>query len=292
MTNAEAHFSRFVTFLCQLHIPDESENNRAMALFSPKATDAPLPNAKRLLAHRAGTTLAGIGLLNLGLSDALGEDLGILVRLILDLLGLAALKGDAVTLVLEALGSNQALNMRSLGVGLLALALGLDLATDDVLADIVFLAEAEEAADLGRTLGTEALGLDGVGKSRDVLLALLDDRESEDGEIGTNDASADRLALALAGAAGAVAGVAVGEEKADTGRGDNTLLHGKTLLVVAAGDADNVALPLIANGFGRDLSAHALLVEVAELALVLDVDQLLGAIGRVGDVQLHLGGGC
>jgi len=32
-----------------------------------------------LLAHGAGTTLTGIGLLDLGLSDALGENLGILV---------------------------------------------------------------------------------------------------------------------------------------------------------------------------------------------------------------------
>jgi len=41
-----------------------------------------------------------------------------------------------VTLVLEALGSDQALDAGSLGVGLLALTLGLDLTTDDELADL------------------------------------------------------------------------------------------------------------------------------------------------------------
>lgn len=41
-----------------------------------------------------------------------------------------------MTLVLEALGGDQALNMGSLGVRLLALALGLDLAANDVLADL------------------------------------------------------------------------------------------------------------------------------------------------------------
>jgi hypothetical protein len=41
-----------------------------------------------------------------------------------------------VTLVLQALGSDQTLDARSLGVGLLALALGLDLAANDVLADL------------------------------------------------------------------------------------------------------------------------------------------------------------
>ena len=41
-----------------------------------------------------------------------------------------------MTLVLQALGSNQTLDAGSLGVRLLALTLGLDLATDNVLADL------------------------------------------------------------------------------------------------------------------------------------------------------------
>jgi hypothetical protein len=57
-------------------------------------------------------------------------------RLILHLLGLAALERNAVALVLQALGSNQALDARSLGVRLLALALRLDLTPDNVLADL------------------------------------------------------------------------------------------------------------------------------------------------------------
>lgn len=57
--------------------------------------------------------------------------------LILDLLGLAALERNAVTLVLEALGSDETLDAGCLGVGLLALTLGGDLATNDVLANLV-----------------------------------------------------------------------------------------------------------------------------------------------------------
>lgn len=102
-----------------------------------------------------GAALAGIGLGGLGLSNALGEDLGVLglertsavhtgqnqgerdtYGLVLDLLGLAALECDAVALVLQTLGSNQALDLGSLGVRLGALLLGLDLATDNVLADL------------------------------------------------------------------------------------------------------------------------------------------------------------
>lgn len=58
--------------------------------------------------------------------------------LVLDLLGLAALESSAVTLVLEALGSDQTLDLGGLGVGALALTLGLDLAANDVLADLLF----------------------------------------------------------------------------------------------------------------------------------------------------------
>lgn len=243
-----------------------------------------------LLAHGRGTALAELGLLGLALGNTLGKDLGVFVGLVLDLLGLAALEGNAVALVLETLGGNESLDLGSLGVRLLALALGLDLAANDVLADIVILGEAEELADLGGALGAEALGVDDVGEAGDVGLALLDDGEGEDGEVHADDAATDGLALALTGAAGAVAGVSLGEKEADTGRVHNTLLHRETLLVVASGDAEDVALELVADGVTGDLSAHALLHEDAELALILNVDELLAAIGRVGDVQLHLAG--
>ena len=49
-------------------------------------------------------------------------------------LGTAALEGDAVTLVLETLRSNETLDPGSLGVWLGTLLLGLDLTTDDELA--------------------------------------------------------------------------------------------------------------------------------------------------------------
>ena len=48
----------------------------------------------------------------------------------------AALECDAVALVLETLGSDQALDLGGLGVGLRALLLGLNLAADDKLADL------------------------------------------------------------------------------------------------------------------------------------------------------------
>lgn len=121
---------------------------------------------------------------------------------------------------------------------------------------IVILAEAEEAADLGGTLGSEALGVDDVGQAGDVVIALLDNGESEDGQVHADDAATDRLSLALTSAAGAVAGVTVGEQKADTGRVHDTLLHGETLLVVSTGDTEDVALEFVTKVVTGDLSAH------------------------------------
>lgn len=155
---------------------------------------------------------------------------------------------------------------------------------------IIFLAEAEEAADLGGALGAEALGSDRVGEAGDVGVALLDDAEGEDGQVHGDDAAADGLALALASAAGAVARVAVSEQQAHTGGVHDTLLHRETLLVVSTGDAEDVALELVADGVAGDFLTHAAVHEDAQLALVFDLDQLLRAIVGVGDVELHRGG--
>lgn len=132
--------------------------------------------------------------------------------------------------------------------------------------------------------------MDGVGKTGDVGLALLDDGESKDGEVHGDDAAADGLPLALTSAARAVARVAVGEQEADTGGVHDTLLHRETLLVVAAGDPEDVALELVANAVAGNLLTHAAVHEDAELALIVDLNQLLRAVGRVGNVELHLDG--
>ena len=53
----------------------------------------------------------------------------------------------------------------------------------------------------------------------------------------------------------------VGEEETDTVGEEDTLLHGETLLVVAASNAEDVALPLIAEGVAGDLLGDPLVVE-------------------------------
>jgi hypothetical protein len=72
--------------------------------------------------------------------------------ILLDLLGLAALECDAVALVLETLRSDETLDARSLGVWLRALLalLGLDLTTDDKLANLHYDMSVIEGLRLNR----------------------------------------------------------------------------------------------------------------------------------------------
>lgn len=103
------------------------------------------------------------------------------------------------------------------GVGLGGLLFrALDLSSDNILSHIVLLAQVEELSDLGCTLGTKSLWKDVVGQTGDLTLALLDNDEREDGDVGADDASADGLALAFTSAANAVTRVAIGKEQTDT----------------------------------------------------------------------------
>lgn len=175
-----------------------------------------------------------------------------------------------------------------LGVGLGVLLLRrLDLSPDNVLPHIVLLAKVEELPDLRRPLRAQPLRQHVIRQPRDLFIALLDNDQAEHSDIRADDASPNGLALALAGAAGAVAGVAVGEEEADTVREEDALLHGEALLVVAAGDAEDVALPFVADGVGGDFLSDALVEEDAEAALLIEVDGFLFASGGVCDVELH-----
>lgn len=84
--------------------------------------------------HGRGTSLAQLGLLLTLLVNTLSQELGVLVGSILRGFRTSSLEGEAVSLVLNALGSDESLDLGSLGVWLRALLLGGDLTTDDELA--------------------------------------------------------------------------------------------------------------------------------------------------------------
>lgn len=220
--------------------------------------------------------------------DTGGQELGVVVSSLLGSLSAAALEGNPVTLALETLGSNQTLDLGGLGV--VGLALTGDGTTDDELADIILLVETEEAADLGGTLGTKSLGDNGVGETGELTLTLLDDAQGKDGEVEVGDGTTDTLALSLTSAARAVAAVTVGKQESGTSGKENTLLHGETLLVVTTSNLEDVTLEFITEGVAGNFSSHALLHEGTKLALIVNLDDFLRPIGRVGDVELHLDG--
>jgi hypothetical protein len=89
---------------------------------------------QRLLVHGRSTSLAELGLLLTLLVYTLGEQLRVLVGSILGSLRASSLESEAVTLVLDSLGSDESLDLGGLGVWLRTLLLGLNLTTDDELA--------------------------------------------------------------------------------------------------------------------------------------------------------------
>jgi hypothetical protein len=128
---------------------------------------------------------------------------------------------------------------------------------------IVFLGETKELADLGGALRTETLRVDNIGQTWDIGFALLDDGESKDRKVHGDDAATDRFALALTSSARSITGVAVGKEKSNTSGMHDALLHGETLLVVAAGDLEDVALEFVTNAVARNLCTHSVDSSVA-----------------------------
>jgi len=199
-----------------------------------------------------------------------------------------ALESIEVTAALETDGGNETLNFGCLSVwfGILLLR-ALNLSPDNILPDIIILAQVEEFANLSRTLGTEAFRQNVVGKTWDFAFALLDDNEREDSNIGADNATTHGLALTLTGTADAVARVALGKQETNTVGKENTLLHREPLLVIAASDTEDVALPFIAERVGRDLLRDLLVVEDTDALLVIEIEELLVPRSGVGDIELH-----
>ena len=140
---------------------------------------------------------------------------------------------------------------------------------------VVFLAETKEPSDLRSPLWTQTLWVNGVGQAGQVLLSLLDNAKSEDGEVHTDDAATNRLPLALAGASWSETGMAVREQQSNASGMHDTLLHRKPLLVVTAGDFENVAFELVAQTITRYLLAHSSVHENAEFTIIVNLDQFL-----------------
>lgn len=176
-----------------------------------------------LLLASSTLDLAGVSL-GLGISLTLSNKFEVLVLLSALCLGLAHLERAEVTLALQALTSNQTLDLGSLGVWLGTLLLGSDLSADDKVANIVLLGKVEELADVVSALGTKTLGHDrlGVSQTGDVLFTLLDNDEVKGLHVGTNNATADGFTAALSSTTLTVARSVFAKQKTDTVRYKDT----------------------------------------------------------------------
>merc|ERR1719220_2233681 len=142
----------------------------------------------------------------LGLLLPLGQDLGVLSSSQPVLLSPPSLQGEPVTLPLQHDGGHQPLDLGGLVPLLLPLLQGQG-SPDDVLADVVVLGQVEELPDLAGSLGSKPPRDGAVGQPGDLSVSLLHDGQVEDGQISIDNASTDRLTLALSAASRSVAAV-------------------------------------------------------------------------------------
>jgi len=234
---------------------------------------------------RAATLREKLSTTILGLLGALGDEGKVRGLLLLVLLDAGTLEGDTVALPLELGGGDEALDLGGLAVGLLAL--GGHLATHDKLAHIILRSQVEKLADLSGPLWSKAEGLLRVGQAGNLSRTLLDEDQVEDRQVLGHDASTNRLALHLASATLTVALAALAEEQTHAVWGQDTLHHGETLFVVAARDAETVALELVTESITGNLLGHTLVEEWQQLLVVINVDALLHARGGTAHVELH-----
>ena len=155
---------------------------------------------------------------------------------------------------------------------------------------IIILAQPKELANLSRPLRPQPLRQHLIRQAWNLLLPLLDHTQRQHRQVHRNDATPHALPLPLPGPSRPIAAVSRAQQEADARGVHDALLHGEALLVVAAGDFEDVAFELGGDAVAGDLLAHALVHEAAEFAVVFDFDEFLGAVGGVGDVELHLDG--
>ena len=73
-------------------------------------------------------------------------------------------------------------------------------------------------------------------------VTFLDDDDGQDGEVAVDDAAPHGLASSLAGPPLAETRVTPGQQESHSASGQHSLLHGKSLLVIASSDTQHVTL--------------------------------------------------
>ena len=77
------------------------------------------------------------------------------------------------------------------------------------------------------------------------------------------------------------------QQQANSAVGQDTLLHGETLLIVPATDSGHITLPFFTHSISSNFCGHTLLVEGTKFSFIIHFNELLAASGQERDVQLH-----
>jgi len=122
---------------------------------------------------------------------------------------------------------------------------------------VFFFGEAEELSDFVGSLGPKSSGALDVGESFEVSVSLFHYLEGQDTDIGSHDASSDRLSLPLSGPPGSVALLVFVEEESDSSLHQDALSHGEPVLIVSSGDLHHVSLEFLSEVVTLDFLAHS-----------------------------------
>jgi hypothetical protein len=69
--------------------------------------------------------------------------------------------------------------------------------------------------------------------------------------------------------------------------GEDSLFHGKAVLVEAAVDSEDIAFELLSKGVSLNFLAHAFLEEDSAPVVIVDIERFGGSVGRMGNAELH-----
>ena len=161
---------------------------------------------------------------------------------------------------------------------------------DNVLSDIVFLRQVEELADVAGTLWSKTTWAIVVGKAWDCLVSEVSHDEVEDSNVLSDNASTNRLALALSSTTLSVCLLSLLTQQTNTSVGQDTLTHRETLLVVSSGDTHGRTIELFAQNGTVNLLAHAAFIQVLEFLFVIGLNDLLQSSGGASNIDLGRNG--
>jgi hypothetical protein len=137
-------------------------------------------------------------------------------------------------------------------------------------------------------LHTESVGALDISDAGDLGITLLGDAEEDGGDIGSDDAAADGLAGTLTNAHGLVASATLLEEDAGSAVNEDTLLHLETLLIVTAGNSEDVALELFTQDLAVNFLTHSSVEEGTDCLFIVNFKLFLATSGGVCNIEFHL----